>query len=257
MRVEQYAPGTPCWIDLGAPDVDAAAAFYSALFGWEVPPGMPEAGGYRVAMKADAAVAGLGPQQSPGPPYWTSYVAVDSADDAAAKIEANGGTVLVPPMDVLDVGRMAVFFDNVGAAISVWQPGQHIGAGLVDEPDTWSWNELMTTDVDASKTFYNAVFGWDAVTHEGGMMAYTEFQLAGRSIAGMMKKPPMIPAEVPPNWGVYFSVEDADATIDKIKELGGSLVMGPMDMEPGRLAVVRDPGGATFNIIKLKAERGG
>jgi uncharacterized protein len=145
----------------------------------------------------------------------------------------------------------------VGAAISVWQPGQHIGAGLVDEPDTWSWNELMTTDVDASKTFYNAVFGWDAVTHEGGMMAYTEFQLAGRSIAGMMKKPPMIPAEVPPNWGVYFSVEDADATIDKIKELGGSLVMGPMDMEPGRLAVVRDPAGATFNIIKLKAERGG
>ena len=102
-----------------------------------------------------------------------------------------------------------------------------------------------------------AVFGWTADTHGEGPGAYTEWQVSGRSVGGMMLKPPMMPAEVPPHWGVYFAVVDADVAVERMKELGGALLMGPMDIEPGRFAVVADPSGAVFNVIALKPELGG
>jgi predicted enzyme related to lactoylglutathione lyase len=161
-------------------------------------------------------------------------------------------------MDVLDVGRMAVFTDSVGAFISVWQPGTHPGAQLVNEPGTWSWSELVTTDLEASKAFYGAVFDWGANTQGAGPMgSYTEWQVGGRSVGGMMLKPPMLPAEVPPHWAVYFAVADTDAAVARVAELGGSVMMPAMDIEPGRFAVVADPTGAVFNVIALKPELAG
>jgi uncharacterized protein len=259
MDIDRYEPGVPSWVDLGSPDPQGAADFYGALFGWDAPEGPPEAGGYRVAMVGDRAVAGIGQAQNPGPPVWATYVNVESADATAEKVTAAGGKVILPPMDVLDVGRMAVFTDPVGAFFSVWQPGTHPGAQLVNEPGTWSWSELLTTDIDASKAFYGAVFGWGANTvGEGSPMgAYTEWQVNGRSVAGMMQKPPMLPAEVPPHWAVYFAVADADTAAARVAELGGSVMMPPMDIEPGRFAVVADPTGAVFNVIALKPERAG
>ncbi len=258
MEIDKYEPGVPSWVDMGSPDPQGAADFYGALFGWDAPEGPPETGGYRVAMVGDRAVAGIGPAQSPGPPYWSTYVAVASADDAAEKVTAAGGQVIVPPMDVLDVGRMAVFIDNVGAVISVWQAGTHPGAQLVNEPGTWSWSELLTTDVDASKAFYGAVFGWTCNTQGAGPTGeYTEWQVNGRSVGGMMLKPPMLPAEVPPHWAVYFAVADTDTAVARIAELGGQVMMPPMDIEPGRFAVVADPYGAAFNVIALKPELAG
>jgi predicted enzyme related to lactoylglutathione lyase len=255
MEIDRYEPGVPSWVDLGSPDPQRAADFYGALFGWEAPEGPPESGGYRVAMIGDRAVAGIGQQQNPGPPVWATYIAVESADDAAAKVAAAGGQTLLPPMDVLDVGRMAVFADPVGAVFSVWQAGTHPGAELVNEPGTWSWSELLTTDLDASKRFYGEVFGWTANTQGAGPMGeYTEWQAAGRSVGGMMQKPPMLPAEVPPFWAVYFSVTDADAAVARITELGGSVMVPPTDIEPGRFAAVSDPTGAAFNVIALKPE---
>jgi uncharacterized protein len=254
MRLQSYEPGMPCWIDVGVPDTEQAADFYGALFGWTAPPGPEEAGGYRVAMIGDAAVAGIGAQQNPGPPVWATSVRVDSADDAAAAVTANGGQVLVAPMDVLDAGRMAVFVDPVGAVCSVWQPDQHPGAQLVNEPGTWSWSELVTTDVPASKAFYGAVFGWDSETHGDGPGAYTEWKVNGRSVGGMMEKPPMMPAEVPPYWGVYFTVTETDDAVARVQNLGGSVINPPMDIEPGRFAVVTDPTGAAFNVIKLSGD---
>ena len=183
MRIDEYEPGVPSWVDLGAPDPQLAADFYGSLFGWEAPEGPPESGGYRVAMVGDAAVAGIGPQQNPGPPVWATYVNVEDADAVAASVTEHGGQVLVPPMDVMDAGRMAVFMDPMGAVFSVWQPNQHPGAQLVNEPGTWSWSELITSDVPASKAFYGAVFGWGADTHGEGPGAYTEWQVNGRSIA--------------------------------------------------------------------------
>jgi predicted enzyme related to lactoylglutathione lyase len=198
-------------------------------------------------------VAGLGPQVSPGPPFWTTYVTVDDVDATTEAVTGAGGQVIMEPLDVLDAGRMAVFADPAGAAFSVWQAMAHVGAGIVNEPGTLSWNELMTTDVEGAKAFYQAVFGWSAVTHEGEM-PYTEFKVNDRSIAGMMAKPPMVPDEVPPHWSVYFAVEDTDATVAKVAELGGQLVMPARDIDPGRFAVVSDPAGATFNVIALADE---
>jgi predicted enzyme related to lactoylglutathione lyase len=258
MRIDRYDDGVPCWVDLMTDDVDQAGAFYHELFGWEIPPGAPEAGGYRVAMVGDAAVAGLMPQM-PGdgaPVVWSTYVKADDADATTANAVERGAQVIVAPMDVLDAGRMAVFADPIGAVISVWQPDQHPGAQLVNEPGTWSWSELVSTDVEASKEFYGAVFGWGSETHGAGPGAYTEWKVDGRSVGGLMAKPPMMPAEVPAHWGVYFSVSDTDVAVERIKELGGSLIMPPFEVEPGRMAVVADPGGAPFNVITLNESRG-
>ena len=253
MEIDRYEAGVPSWVDIGSPDPQGAADFYGALFGWEAPEGPPENGGYRVAMIGDRAVAGIGVQQHPGPPVWATYIAVDDADEAVAKVLASGGQVIVPAMDVLDVGRMAVFADLQGAAFSVWQAGTHPGAELVNEPGTYSWSELLTTDVEAAKSFYGDVFGWTTDPKgDGPVPEYTEWQVSGRSVGGMMEKPPTMPAEIPPHWGVYFAVTDADTAAARVQELGGKVHVPPTDIEPGRFAAVADPFGGVFYVIALK-----
>src|SRR4051794_38236280 len=128
--IDRHEPGTPSWIDLGSPDQEASKRFYGGLFGWEaMSPGPPEeTGGYEMFTMRGRLVAGLGPQQSPGPPYWTTYVSTDDADKTVAAAREAGATVFMEPMDVMEAGRMAVFADPVGAVISVWQPNQHPGA---------------------------------------------------------------------------------------------------------------------------------
>ena len=253
MERNEYAPGTPSWVDLGTSDLDAAADFYGGLFGWKCESTGPEelTGGYRMFFYKDKPVAGLGPKQNPGPPYWTTYVTVADADETVAKVKAAGGMVFMEPMDVMDVGRMAVFADPTGAVISIWQPGTHPGSGWVNEANTLCWNELSTRDIPAATAFYEKAFGWGAKTQGEPPQQYTEFQLGGESIAGMMEPPPMVPAEVPNHWLVYYAVDDTDASVAKVQELGGTLVAGPMDIEPGRFAVVSDPQGATFAVIRM------
>jgi predicted enzyme related to lactoylglutathione lyase len=256
MEMDSYPAGVPSWIDLGSPDVPAAAAFYGALFGWDAPEGPSESGGYRVAMVGDRAVAGIGEATEPGEPSWTTYVAVDDIDAVAARVVAAGGAVVVAPTDVLDAGRLAVCADPLGAAFSLWQAGTHPGAQLVNEPGTWSWSELLTTDPDASRAFYTSVFGWQAHAQDmGDLGEYTEWLVGGRSVGGMMPKPPSVPEHVPSHWNVYFAVADTDTAVARIAELGGSVVVAPMDIEPGRFAVVTDPTGAHFNVIALNPAR--
>jgi hypothetical protein len=158
-------------------------------------------------------------------------------------------------MDVMDAGRMAVFADPLGAVIGLWQPKEHIGAQLANEPGSYCWSELITTDLEASKVFYAAVFGWDAMEQgpPGGPPAYTEFQLAGKSVGGMLEKSADMPADMPPVWGVYFAVADTDATVARAQELGATLFMGPTDIEPGRFAVLADNVGAMFSVLQLKS----
>ena len=258
MEIEQYEHGVPSWVDLGSPDIAASKAFYSGLFGWDIPEGPPETGGYSLAELRGKPVAGIGPKMNPdAPTAWLSYVNVDDADDVAAKVSSAGGQVLMGPMDVLDVGRMGLFADPAGAVFGVWQPKAHKGALLVNEPSTFAWSELVTTDVSGAKAFYGAVFGWGAedqgeATPEGA--PYTEWKVGDRSVGGMMPKPTDMPAEVPPYWGVYFAVSDTDEAVAKVAELGGTVMMGPMDIEPGRFAVVVDPSGAVFQVLALKSE---
>ena len=132
----------------------------------------------------------------------------------------------------------------------VWQPKETIGAQLVNEPVSLTWNELMTPDIDAAKTFYKGLFGWDGNTMSMGEgMEYTMWMLGkDNGIAGAMR-PPM--DGMPPFWGVYFAVADCDATVAKAKELGASVLNGPMDVpEVGRMAALVDPQGAAFSVIK-------
>jgi predicted enzyme related to lactoylglutathione lyase len=254
MEVESYEHGVPSWVDHMSDDPAKAREFYAALFGWDVEEGPPEAGGYAMAQKAGRDVAGIGPKMGPGPTAWSTYVNVDSADDIVEKVSANGGTVLAPPMDVMEAGRLAVFADPAGAVFGVWQPGLHKGAGLVNEESTFGWSELITDDVEGSKAFYPAVFGWDPHTHDaGGGPAYTEWFVGGRTVGGMMAKPPTMPPGAPSFWGIYFVVPDTDAAMARVAELGGSVLMGPMDIPQGRIAVVSDPLGAVFNIIAMGA----
>jgi predicted enzyme related to lactoylglutathione lyase len=250
-----YASGTPNWVDVQTTDPDAAKQFYGSLFGWTfVDNPIDEEHGvyYSIGTIRDldvAAVAPLGDQAAAGvPPHWNSYVSVDDVDATAAKVEGAGGTVIMPPFDVMDAGRMAVVQDPTGAVIQLWQAKNNIGAKVVNENGTFSWSELMTPDVPKAAEFYNALFGWTTETHGEGPGAYTEFKLGGNSIAGAMN-PPM--PGIPPMWGVYFTVDDCDAAVETVKSLGGAVMNGPMDIEPGRFAVIADPQGAVFNVIKM------
>ncbi|MDQ2743402.1 MAG: VOC family protein [Chloroflexota bacterium] len=250
----QYAPGTPSWVDLGSPDLAASKAFYGELFGWEaqVAP-ESEAGGYTMFLFHGKAVAGLGPLMQPNqPPAWTTYVSIDDANATIAKVRAAGGAVVVEPMSVLQAGRMAIFTDPTGAYLSIWEPGEHGGAEVVNQPNSLSWNELATRDIETAKTFYQAVFGWESVTHPAEMIgSYNEFQLGGKSIAGGMQMTDQFPPQVPAHWLPYFTVEDCDATVSRAQELGARLSAGPMDIPQGRFAVIGDPQGAVFAVISL------
>jgi len=250
-----YEPGTPSWVDVTAGDAAAAASFYRTLFGWEFTDGGPDAGGYGMLTLDGKNVAGLGPLQNEQQPVaWTTYVATDDADAAAARIQEAGGMVLMPPMDVMGAGRLAVAADPTGAVFGMWQADQMIGADVVNEPGSFCWNELMTRDTDAAIAFYEHVFGWKADTQPYGDTAYTQFQLGGRSIAGMMPMGDDFPAEVPANWLVYFAVADCDAAVATAQGAGGAVATPPMDISVGRFSVLTDPNGAVFAVIALKPE---
>jgi predicted enzyme related to lactoylglutathione lyase len=247
----KYDPGTPSWVDIGVQDVEAAVAFYGKLFGWEIPEGDPAGGGYRMAQVRGKFVAGIGPAQDPGPPRWTTYVTVADADATVAAVKEAGGAVLVEPMDVMEAGRMAVFADPTGAVCSIWQPNLHIGSQLANEPGSFTWTELNTRDTETAAAFYGAVFGWKGETTTEPM-PYTTFQSDGKPVAGMMDVTGRVPDEVPNHWLVYFAVEDAEAAIATTTQAGGQTFVGPIDIpNMGRFAVLGDPQGAVFAVIKL------
>jgi uncharacterized protein len=252
MEITSYEPGTPCWTDLGVPEVVAASEFYAALFGWNVEEPGPESGGYRMCTLRGKPVAALSPQFQEGmPPYWATYVSVKDADATADAARNAGGQVLMGPMNIFDEGRMAVFVDTTGAPISVWQPKRHVGAELVNETGTVCWHELNTRQPEQATEFYRATFGWDAATQQMGSTTYTEWKVGDRTVAGMIPMDQRWPADLPSHWLVYFAVDDADATAAHVRERGGTVHVPPMDVAPGRFSVVGDPQGAAFGVIKL------
>ena len=246
----EYPPGTPSWADLASPDPDASAAFYTELFGWEASePGGEETGGYRNFMLDGSAVAGLGPlQEGAGPPHWNTYVTVADAEETVRKVEAAGGQTLMGVLDVLEFGRMAIFADGAGGAVfSIWQPGTHPGAAIVNGVGAMSWNELDTRDAAGAGRFYGEVFGWTSEPIEqDGNVVYSTWKLGGRTIGGMLPMGPSFPAEIPANWVVYFGLDDLDAAGATIQRLGGQVMMPAQQMPNGRFAVFADPHHAVF-----------
>jgi len=246
-----YAQGTPNWVDLQTTDPQAAKAFYAGLFGWEFDDQpMPQGGAYSMAMlrgEPVAAIAAQSPEMKAAgaPPAWNTYLAVDSVDDAAAMVEKAGGQLAMAPFDVMDAGRMAFVIDPSGAPVALWQASQHIGARLVNEPGTVTWNELITTDPEAA-SFYTEVLGMTTSTMDMGTGEYTLFNVGDDMVGG--STPPQMPG-VPNHWHVYFAVADTDATAAKVTAQGGSILAEPFDTPVGRIAVARDPQGAVFSFM--------
>jgi uncharacterized protein len=254
-EVTSYAAGTPCWVDLTTSDPDGARAFYASLFGWELEIGPAETGYYAQARVRGLPVAGISGQPKPDelPVAWMIYLAADDLDDAVKRVLENGGTVSMAPLEVMGQGRMAIAIDPTGAAFGLWQAGQHFGAALINEPGALCWSELGTRDLGGARRFYSAVFGyeWEDVDTGEGAPEYTTLTLDGRAVAGAYTMSDDMPAEIPPNWMADFAVTDADATVAKAQELGGGVSMPPVDSPYGRYAILRDPQGGVFSVIRL------
>jgi uncharacterized protein len=242
-----FPPGTFSWVDLQTTDQEAAKSFYADLLGWEydeIPVG--DGATYSMAKLQGHSVAAIGGVQGDDmPPHWNCYVTVESADASADRARELGATIIAPPFDVFDAGRMAVLQDPQGAILSVWEPKENIGAGLVNVPGALNFNDLVSPDVEASAAFYRELFGWQIEEIPASDGQYWSITNNGRLNGGML---PLIPGGHPA-WNLYFAVDDVDAAIAKADELGGGTVMGPMDIPNGtRFAILRDPQNAVFSV---------
>ena len=244
--------GAPCWVDLLTSDPDTSRAFYGELFGWKVEDPGEEYGGYVNFLKDGIQVAGCmrHDRESGSPDVWSVYLATDDARKTAEAAVANGGQVLDAPMDVMELGTMAILADVGQAVVGVWQPGLHQGFGVLGEPGTPAWFELHTRDYDKSVAFYREVFRWD--THVAGdspEFRYTTLGEGDAQLAGIMDASAFLPDGVPAHWSIYFGADDTDAALAKIVELGGSIVVPAEDTPYGRLAQAADPTGARFKLV--------
>lgn len=252
--VKNYPDGVFCWIDLATTDPAGAKAFYSGLFGWEFDDRPIDGGGvYSMARIEGYNVAGLGEMpadmKAQGmPSFWASYVKHSDVDEVAAKVAAAGGTLMFPPMDVMNEGRMAMLQDPGGAVVGVWQPKNHTGAELVNMANALVWNELQTRDAAGAKAFFGEVLGW---TYDSDPNGYVMCKVNGRTQAGIMQIDENW-GDVPNNWAVYFAVDNLEASVAKVRELGGNVLVPPSPAgEMGQFSVVQDPQGGAFTIMKF------
>ncbi len=275
---DRYIAGVPCWIDTNQPDPEAAVGFYRELFGWEFEDVMPAAapGRYFIARLrgGDVAAVASAPEAAPGTATWNTYIWVDSADQTAVKVEAAGGSVLTGPFDVMDAGRMASCSDPEGAVFCLWEARRHKGARIVNEPGSLNFNVLNTRDPAAAKRFYGAVFGWTTLDLGNGefwtLSTYgdyleeltpgtrertAELGAAGfEDVVAALTPVAAADADTPAHWSVTFSTGDADETAAKATELGGTVLLAPIDAPYSRLTVLRDPQGATFSATAFVPE---
>jgi uncharacterized protein len=253
-RTTPWAPGTPCWVDLGVTDIPKATQFYSALLGWEIQETPPEAGGYTMCTIDGKPVAGIGSSQGDMPIFWTTYLASANADETAATIKAAGGQVMMEPFDVMDVGRMFIAVDPGGAYFGVWQAMAHSGVQLANEPGSLIWSENMSRNYEANKDFYESVFGYHVGDLSTDSMKYATLEIDGKPVGGIGEIGADQPAQFPASWGTYFAVADTDAAIARVTELGGTVIAPAWDSPYGRMAVVADSQGAVFSLMSTDGQ---
>jgi uncharacterized protein len=255
--IDRHAPGTFCWLDLAAHDAEGAKRFYGALFGWEPDDRRYGEGEddvytmYRLHGRDVAASYAMDAHQraTGTPPSWLMYVAVAGLEAAAARALHLGGVILAEPFDVMEVGRMALVQDPTGAMLALWEPKQHPGTGIRDEPGAHCWTELATPDPDRARDFYTALFGWTAREDDYGIPYTTFLTRDGAQVGGMFRITPEMEG-MPTLWMPYFAVDGTDAAAARAAELGGETLLPPADIPSvGRFALLRDSQGALFNIL--------
>ena len=255
-KVTKYPHGTFSWADNNSTDPEAVKSFYQGLLGWdkdEFPMGPDMPGATYTMFKQDGAyTAGLAGmmasmQEMGIPSHWSNYVTVEDVDALADVVTANGGTILYGPGDIFDSGRMMQIQDPTGAQLSLWQPINHIGAGIVNTVGAMCWNELLTRDAEAAKAFYSKVLGWEYYGDEH----YIHISNRGRNNGGMMEMDENF-GGMPSTWMVYFHVENIDTATKRVEELGGAVVMPKREApDTGYFSVVKDPAGAHFYVMQL------
>lgn len=262
--IEKHAPGAFCWIELATTNQTAAKDFYAKIFGWsshDFPTGPNEVYTIFQAEGRDAAAGCTlrADQLSHGvPPHWNLYVAVENAEASATRATQLGGTVLAPPFDVFDSGRMAVVQDPTGASICLWQPNKHPGTGISGAHGTLCWADLNTQDRHLAGEFYSGLFGWQIMREDEGLEHNYWHIENGKEFIGGLPPASYLQPGTPAHWLAYFLVSDCDATASEAKNLGATLYMPPKDFEDvGRISVMADPQGAAFAIFKAAAQRAG
>lgn len=256
-RDTPWPDGTPCWIDMMVPDPRRAMDFYGALLGWDFFDTGEDSGHYLMCSVGGREVAGIGgpmPGQEEVPVAWTTYLATSDVDKTVSAISEAGGQVMVPPMDIMEAGRMALAADPTGAAFGLWQAGQTTGFQVANVPRTPCWLECVTDDFARAKDFYVDAFGYGIDDMSSADFSYVALKVGGNVVGGLGQMEPGAPAGVPPRWRVYFGVADTDAAVSRAQQLGGTLMGGPQDTEYGRQATLRDNQGAFFRVISVPEE---
>ncbi|MBO3752814.1 VOC family protein [Streptosporangiaceae bacterium NEAU-GS5] len=250
MLTTDYVLGVPNWLDLGSPDVEGSAAFYTGVFGWTFTSAGPDAGGYGFFSVDGKVVAAMGPLQDEGAtPAWTVYFATPDADATTKAVEQAGGVVRTPAFDVFTHGRMANLTDNQGVEFAVWQGGDRPGLDLVTAPGSLAWVELHVPDVATAGAFYESVFNWNVQQFPMPGFTYTVVAAPDgdpQGFGGIMPNP-----DAPrPHWLPYIEVVDCDATVAKATERGAQILMAPETVDQvGRMSVLTDPVGAFLAVI--------
>lgn len=252
---DRHPAGTPAWVEMAARDGEAAREFYSGLFGWtwEQAPG-PEGGmRYFYGMLDGRKAAGLYqivPEMGDMMPVsWTTYLFTDSAERAHAAAEEAGATTYMGPMDAFGAGEMAYMADDQGASFIMWEPKNHQGAQVVNEPGAHTWAELIAPDLERAADFYDKVFGLKAVPAPDMKDVVYKLWMAGEAMVGGLMAPPFPAA--PTCWFPYFGTADAQESGDRATGLGGEVIMGPAPTPAGDITVIQDPQGAMFSVIQL------
>jgi len=251
-----YEHGEFCWVDLMAHDLDGARDFYSNFFSWQAVEQDTQGGPrYVIFQKEGHDVAGCGqmPTETASqgiPPIWSSYINVDDLEAVCKRVEELGGTIAMPPMQVVDAGSMAFILDPTGASVALWQKNQHFGASLVNSIGAFCWNELATRDTERAQQFFHELLGWEYEEAPSPQSQYFVIKNRGRDNGGII---PMNEQgdDMPPNWNAYFTVGDIDRATSQIRELGGQVLVPPFDISIGRMGVINDVQGAALNIIQM------
>ncbi|WP_436774966.1 VOC family protein [Yinghuangia sp. YIM S09857] len=264
MLTTQYTPGSPIWVDLATPDLDASAAFYSEVLGWEFESQAEAAGNYGVFRLDGRIAAAAGPcREDGGAAAWTLYFHTADADALAKAVERAGGAVRYPPSDVFGAGRTAHFADRAGARFAAWQPGDVKGLEVVDDAGSLAWTELLTADTVGATEFYGAVFAWQFGLAPVPGIDYTVITPAaqeggGRETGGIVALPPGVPgSDAAPQWYPYFEVGDCDTAVERAVGNGASVIVAADDLPGvGRMTMLADSFGARFNVIKSAVVEG-